>query len=93
MCDSLNSVVAGISEWLHDGWSHSYPAGHRRHRVSGPPYSGTKNLVVIWTLAGEGEVFGKEVVSRSRKILPKFTIPSVEKVSQPTISTQTYREE
>ena len=20
MCDSLNSVVAGISEWLHDGW-------------------------------------------------------------------------
>jgi hypothetical protein len=35
----------------------------------------------------------KEVVRRSRKILPKFTIPSVEKVSQPTISTQTYREE
>ena len=28
-------------------------------------------IVAIWTLAGEGEVFGKEVVSRSRKILPK----------------------
>ena len=37
--------------------------------------------VAIWTLAGEGEVFGKEVVSRSRKILPKFAIPSVEYVS------------
>jgi len=50
-------------------------------------------IAAIWTLAGENEVFGKEVVSRSGKILPKFTIPSVEKVLQPTISTQTYREE
>jgi hypothetical protein len=33
------------------------------------------------------------VVSRSRKILPNFRIPSVGKVSQPTISPQTYREE
>jgi hypothetical protein len=33
------------------------------------------------------------VVSRSRKIFPKFTIPSVEKVHQPNISPQTYREE
>ena len=32
---------------------------------------GRKMIVAIWTLAGEGEVFGKEVVSRSRKILPK----------------------
>jgi hypothetical protein len=38
-------------------------------------------IVAIWTLAGESEVFGEEVVSRSRKILQKFTIPSVEKVS------------
>ena len=38
-------------------------------------------IVAIWTLAGEGEVFGKEVVSRSRKILPNLRIPSVEKVS------------
>jgi hypothetical protein len=93
MCDSFNSVASGIAHWLHDGWGHSYPAGHCHHRVSGPTYSGTKGIVAIWTLAGEGEVFGKEVVSRSRKILPKFTIPSEEKVSQPTISTQTYREE
>jgi hypothetical protein len=50
-------------------------------------------MVAIWPLAGEGEVLGKEVVSRPRKILPKFTIPSVEKVSQPTVSPQTYREE
>jgi hypothetical protein len=47
----------------------------------------------IWTLAGEGEVFGREVVSRSRKILPNILISSVEKVSQCTLSRQTYREE
>jgi hypothetical protein len=39
-------------------------------------------MVAIWTLAGEGEVFGKEVVNRSRKILPNLLIPSVENVSQ-----------
>jgi len=91
--DSFNSVASGIAHWLHDGWGHSYPAGHRRHRVSGPAYSGTKVIVAIWTLAGEGEVFGKEVSSRSRRILLNFTIPSVEKVSQPTILPKTYREE
>jgi len=80
--DSLNSMASGIAQWLHDGRGHSCLAGHRHHRVSGPTYSGTKNIVAIWTLAGEGEVFGKEVVNRSRRILPKFTIPSVEKVSQ-----------
>ena len=74
-CDSLNSVASGIGEWLHDGRGHSYPAGHRHRRVSGPTNSGTKNIVAIWTLAGEGEVFGKEVASRSRDILQKFTIP------------------
>ena len=36
-------------------------------------------MVAIWTLAGEGEVFGKEVVSRSRKILPNLLISSTEK--------------
>jgi len=50
-------------------------------------------MVAIWPLAGENEVFGKEVVSRSRKMLPKFLISSVEKVSQPTLPPQTYREE
>ena len=81
MCDSLNFVASGIDQWLYDGWGHSYPAGHRNRCSTGPNHSGTKNIVAIWTFAGEGEVFGKEVVKRFRKILPKFTIPSVEKVS------------
>ena len=81
ICDSLNSVVVGIY-WPCGWWTHSYPAGHRHHRVSGPTYSGTKNIIAIWTLAGEGEVFGKEVVNRSRRILPNLLIPSAEKVSQ-----------
>jgi len=74
-CDSLNSVVVGIYWWLCGWWTHSYPASHRHHRDTDPSYSGTKVMVAIWTLTGEGEVFGKEVVSRSRDILPKFTIP------------------
>jgi hypothetical protein len=61
MRDSLDSVASGIAHWLHDGWGHSYPAGHRHHRVSDPTYSGTKVMVAICTLAGEGEVFGEEV--------------------------------
>ena len=91
--NSFNFVASGIAHWLHDGWGHSYPAGHRRHCVSGPTYSGTKNIVAIWTLAGEGEVFGKEVFSRSRRILLNLTRPSVGKVSQPAILLKTYREE
>jgi len=79
--DSLNFVASGIGEWLHDGWGHSYSAGHCHHRVGGSPYSGTKNNVAICTLAGEGEIVGKEVVSRSRKILPNFRILSAEKFS------------
>ncbi len=75
MCDSFSSVASGIGEWLHDGRGHSYPAGHRHRRGTDPGDSGTKNIVAIGALAGEGEVFGKEVVSRSRDILPKFTIP------------------
>ena len=82
MCDSLNSVASGIAQWLHDGWGHSCPTGHRHRCSTDPSHSRTKTILAIWTLAGEGEVFGKEVVNRSRKILPKFTIPSVEKVSQ-----------
>jgi hypothetical protein len=39
-------------------------------------------MVAIWTLAGEGELFGEEVVNRSRRILPNLLIPSAEKVSQ-----------
>jgi len=81
MGDSLNFVASGPGERLHDERIRSYPAGHRPHRVSGPTYSGTKNIPAIWPLAGEGEVVGREVVSRSRKILQNLTIASVEKVS------------
>ena len=52
ICDSLNSVAVGIYWWLCGWWTHSYPAGHRRHRLSDPTYSGTKMIVAIWTLAG-----------------------------------------
>ena len=63
------------------GWAYSYPAGHRYRCSTDPSYSRTKVIVAIWTLAGVGEVFEKEVVSRSEKILPNLRIPSVEKVS------------
>jgi len=79
-CDSLNPLASGISRWLCGWWTHSSPSGHRHRRGTDPGYSGTKTIVAKWTLAGEGEVFGKEVVSRSRKILPNLRIPSVEKV-------------
>ena len=81
MCHSLNFVAAGIGQWLHDWRIRSHSVGHRHRCGAGPSYSGTKTMVAVLTLAGEGEVFGKEVVSRSRKILPNLRIPSVEKVS------------
>ena len=93
MCDSFNFVASGIGEWLHDGRGHSYPARHRHRRGTDPGDSGPKNIVAIWTLAGEGELFGKGVVSRFREILQNLLIPSVEKVSQPIIASQTYRQE
>jgi hypothetical protein len=46
-----------IDDWLHDGWSHSYPADHRRGRVTDPSRSVAKTSITIWTLAREGEVF------------------------------------
>jgi len=82
ICDSFHFVVVGIYRWLYGWWTHSYPAGRCHHRRGDPSYSGTKVIVAIWTFAGEGEIFGKEVFRRSRKILPNLTIPSVEKVSQ-----------
>ena len=69
ICDSFNFVGDGIVDRLHDGRRHSCPAGHCHHRAGDPGYSRTKTSVTIWTLAGEVEVFGKEVVSRSGKIL------------------------
>ena len=70
--DSLSFVAFGVGEWLHDGWSHSYPAGHSHRRGAGPGHSRPKALVVIWALAGEGKVLGKEVVGKSSKILSKL---------------------
>jgi len=64
MCHSPSFVAAGIGQWLHDWRICSRPAGHRHRRRGDPSYSGTKMIVRIWTLAGEGKVSGKEVVSR-----------------------------
>jgi len=80
-CAYLDFVASGIGERLHDGRIRSYPGGHRRYLVSNQSYPGAKNILAIWPRAGEGEVFGKEVVGRSRKILQNLTIASVEKVS------------
>jgi hypothetical protein len=74
ICDFLDSVASGIGFWLHDGWGHSYPADHCHYRASDPTYSGTKMIIAMWTLAGEGEVFGKELSSKFGKISPNFTI-------------------
>jgi hypothetical protein len=68
MCHSPNFVAAGIDQWLHDGWSHSYPPGHRYRRGAGPSYSGAKTMVAVSTLAGKGEVFEKEVVSSPERL-------------------------
>ena len=81
MCHSRNFVAAGIVQWLHDGWSHSHPPGHRHRRGAGPRYSGAKTLVAVSTLAGEGEIFGKAGVGRSGTLLSNLRYPSVEKVS------------
>ena len=69
---SLNFVAAGIDQWLHDWRIRSHPAGHRHRYGADPSYSGTKTMVAVSTLAGEGEGFGKEVLSRSGKILPNL---------------------
>ncbi len=66
-CDSLNSVATGIDDWLHDGWSHSYPAGHCHRCGAGPGYSRTKTSVAVSILTGSDEVFGKKVVSRPER--------------------------
>jgi hypothetical protein len=75
MCNYPDFVAVGIYWWL--WWrTHSYPAGYCRYRGSDPTYSGTKRIAAIRPLAGEGEVFGKEMVGWSGKILPKLAIES-----------------
>ena len=56
----VKQAPAGSSDWLHHGWRHSCPAGHRFHCGSGPAYSGTKSAVAMWTFDREGEVSVKE---------------------------------
>ena len=63
----VNFVAVGINKWLHDGRGHSFPVDHCRHRDSGSAYSGTKNIVVIRSLAGEDKVFVKDGRSCSGK--------------------------
>ena len=63
-------MAAGINQWLHDGRIRSRPAGHRHRGGADPRFSGTKTMVTVSTLPGESEVSGKEVLSRSRKIVP-----------------------
>jgi len=66
--DFISFVASGIGEWLHPGWSHSHPAGHRHRCGAGPGYSGAKTLVGVSTLAEEGEGFGEEVVGRPERV-------------------------
>jgi hypothetical protein len=40
---------------------YSYSVGHYHHRINSAAYSGAKMIETIWTLAGKGEVFWKEV--------------------------------
>ena len=77
-CHFLSFVVAGTGEWLHDGWSHSRPPGHRHRCGADPGYSGTPASVRIQVLA---RWLGKEVVSGLGIALPNYTIPSADKVS------------
>jgi hypothetical protein len=46
-CGTGNIVAVGVDLWLYDGWGYSRPTGHCYHRVSGPTYSGEKNIIAI----------------------------------------------
>ena len=46
-CNIANFVAVGVDLWLYDGWSYSYLIDHCYHRVSGPTYSGEKNIIMI----------------------------------------------
>jgi hypothetical protein len=80
-CCTGNSVDVGTGDRLYNGLFYSYPAGRCHHRRGDASYSGTKGIVAIWTIAGEGEAFRNEGASRPRMILPKLAILLGEKVS------------
>ena len=92
--DSLDFVAFGIDQWLHNGWVHSYPAGHCRHRVSNPTSSGEKNIVAIRSLAGEDKVFVKEGGKHLQKdFAESFDTLLYKMFRQETFYSQTYKEE
>ncbi len=84
ICDSFNSVGAGIDNRLHDGRRHSYPFGHCRRCVAGPGYSRTKTSVTVSILTESNETFQKEVIRKSGNISPNLAITSAEKSLQAT---------
>ena len=57
-CGIDNFVAVGVGKQLYDGRVCSHPAGGCHYHCVGQSHSGTKSIVAIWTLAGEGEVFG-----------------------------------
>ena len=66
LCDSLSSVGAGIDDRIHDGWSHSCPAGRCHRRDADPRYSGTKTDVTTQDLAGQGELFTQRALAAAK---------------------------
>ena len=82
---SRNIVAFGIGQRLHDGWSHSPSPGHRHRGGAGPSDSGAKTPLAFLTLAREGKLLRKEVISRSNKILSNHDVFCCN-VIQPTIS-------
>ena len=79
LCDSLNFVAFGTNQWLHDGRSRSYPAGHRHRRHPDPGFSESKTTVALGNLTVRGKSFGKEVAAGPEKIEPNLMNPSVRK--------------
>jgi hypothetical protein len=67
--NSHYSVAFGINHRLYDGWGRSYPAGRRHRRDPDPSYSGSKTIIALGILVGDGKVLGKEVVGRFGKDL------------------------
>jgi hypothetical protein len=65
ICNFLNFMVVGTNWRLYGRWAHSYSAGYRCYRVGDPTYSGTKRIVALGILFGEGGGFGKGVIGGS----------------------------
>jgi hypothetical protein len=79
ICNSPIFVVAGISEWKHDGWSHSYSAGNCHHRIRGRFIQGRKILERIGSFPEKVRYLERNWSAGPKKILPGLTIPSSRK--------------